>query len=645
MSKETKISIGLLLAGMLLLAVYWFLPQGTITSSKVMPKKTVEERVILPQYEKSIYQNIPEVQSYLADLKKNIQNGQAVLPLQENELDNQGKKVQQILLNDADFLKDTKQGEKLLHNDMMRILPAIVSSMDATTKGICEDSKCYQAEKYNFVTNTTTRAIVDIEASRMLSVERYPGMQPDISLRLTRIAQAIALHAPEVKKELGRTPRKKDITMANVRGTMKESPCENTEHLCVAPTFADHQEARALWAVVDLTELKLAAAKWAGLGKTATPACISERSLQNRYIMENFCQKESVLEKEGWQITYRLTGSDGLEIRDVSFQGKPVLHSAKIVDWHVSYQQEGADKLDMSQETYIEGRRVEYVRGDGNSYLFGYNDAMGCPLFSTSVVLAFNGPQVRALKNHDGFMLTQDFRNPKWPMACNYRYENRFEFYNDGSFRIVGVNKGRGCGDNAIYRPVMRIDMAVAEKENFYSQTVGVDSISNQWKLWEKESSENVLRQAQEPISDSFPELVEGKYPYKITSSTDDTQGYYMEPNHGQFDDASRGDNATLFATVFKENEGNKDLLTLGSCCDLKVDGVEQYINEESLASQNIVLWYVPRIRNDARKGQEYCWADTVVGEDGNLQVKVWPCTVGPRFVPIDKGMKSRNKE
>ena len=641
MSKETKLSIGLLLVGMLLLAVYWFLPQDATIANKVTPKKTLEERVILPKYEKTIYQNIPQVQNYLSDLKKNIQKGQAVLPLQENELDSEGEKVQNILLKNIDFQKDTKQGKKLLHNDMMRILPAIVSSMDDKTKSICEDSKCYQAEKYNFVTNTTTRAIVNIETSKVLSVEHYAGMQADISLRLTHIAQAIALHAPEVKKELGFTPRKKDITMANVRGTMKESPCENTEHLCVAPTFTDHQKEQALWAVVDLTELKLAAAKWAGLGKTTTPACISERSLQNRYIMENYCQKDSYLEKNGWKITYRLTGSDGLEIRDVMFHGKKILTSAKIVDWHVSYQQKGGEKLDTTTETYIEGRRVEFVRGEEGDYLFGYNDAMGCPLFSTSVVLAFNGPQVRALKNNDGFMLTQDFRNPKWPMACNYRYENRFEFYDDGSFRVVGVNKGRGCGDHAIYRPVMRIDMAVAPKENFYSKTVGADSISAQWKLWEKEGSEHVLRQAQEPISDSTPKLDEGKYPYKITSSRDNTQGYYIEPNHGQFGDNSRGDHATLFATRFKANEGDKDLLTLGSCCDLKADGVESYLNDEAIKEENIVLWYVPRIRNDAREGQEYCWADTVIGEDGNLEVKVWPCTVGPKFVPIELGIRN----
>ena len=600
------------------------MPQNISNSQKSQHPTQEEERIILPQHEKNIYQNIPEVQSYLSELKERIKNGQPVLPLQSSELDGQAQSVQTLLLKDTAFLKDTKEGKKFLHNDMMRILPAIVSSLDEQAQKICEDHSCYQAEKYNFVTNTTTRAIVDIDTSRVLSVERYPGMQPDISLRLMHIAQAIALNAPEVKKELGFTPSKKDITMANVRGTMKESPCENTDHLCVAPTFADHQKGQALWAVVDLTELKLAAAKWASLGKTTTPACISERSLQNRYIVKNFCQKNSFLEKNGWRITYRLTGSDGLEIRDVSFKGEKVITSAKIVDWHVSYQQKGGENLDTTTEAYMEGRQVEFFKGENGSFLFGYNDAMGCPLFSTSVVLAFNGPQVRALKNEDGFMLTQDFRNPKWPMACNYRYENRFEFYNDGSFRVVGVNKGRGCGNNAIYRPVMRIDMALGDKENFYSYDNG------SWRLWEKENSEK--------IAVDKGQAAAKKYPYKIGSFSDTQAGYYIEPNYGQFADNSRGDHATLFVTRFNAQEGDKDLLTLGSCCDLSDDGVERYLKEpETIEGSDIVLWYVPRIRNDAKKGEEYCWADTVIGDDGNLEVKVWPCTVGPKFVPLIK--------
>lgn len=614
MKNEFKISIAILIIGTVFIVAYWFMPIGE--PKIVKPYSIKDERVVLPKNIPEIYQSIPEVQSYLSDIKTLMKKGKSVLPLQDNELDDNAKKAQKIILQDKKFLKDTRQGDKLLHNDMMRILPAIVSSLDKVSKKKCENTTCYQAEKYNYAYNSTTRAIIDIDNNKVLSVQEFPGMQPDISLRLTRIAQAIALNAPEVKKELGFSPSKKDMSMANVRGNLKDSPCENAEHLCVAPTFSDHKNEQALWAIIDLTELRIVAAKWAGLGKTTTPACVSERSLQNRYIMENFCRKNTLLEQNAWKLSYRLTGSDGLEVIDASYKGKPVLTSVKIVDWHVSYKQKDAKNLDTSTPTFIEGRLVEYNLNNDGAYLFGYNDAMGCPMFSTSVVLPFNAPQVKRLKSDDGFMLTQDYRNPKWPMACNYRYENRFEFYDDGAFRIVAVNKGRGCGDNAIYRPVMRIDMAIDEKERFYE-------LDNEWKLWQIEQKQHVA--------------TDDKYSYKITSSQNN-RGYYIEANQGQFNDNSRGDNANIFVTKYKENEGAQDLLTLGSCCNLDVDGIENFANDkESIDGEDIVVWYVPRIYNDTREGHEYCWADTVVGDDGNLEVKMWPCVVGPKFVPISQ--------
>lgn len=618
---KSKISISILITGAIGIALYSLSPLDVLDTPTHSSSK---ETIILPQYEDAQYQNIPEVKSYLLELKKLTDQGKSIIPLQDNELDSKAKVVQDFLLSNQSFVKSAKRDDKLLRSEMMRITPAILSSLSDSNKEICKKHKCYQAELYNYATNSTTRAIVDADQKHLLHIQKFPNTQPDISLRLTHIAQAIAINAPEVQKSLQKIPSLKDMSMANVRGALKDSPCENSMHLCVAPTFADHKKERALWAIVDLTKLSLAAAKWAGLGKTTTPACISERSLQNRHIMENFCQKDTVLEKNGWSITYRLTGSDGLEIRDVKYNKKNVLRSAKIVDWHVSYKQMG-DAPDNNSETYIENRRVEYVEGDNGDYLFGYNDAMGCPMFSTSVVLAFNGPIVKPLNGDNGFMLTQDFRNPKWPMACNYRYENRFEFYDNGSFRIVGVNKGRGCGDNAIYRPVMRIDFDFSEKESFYKYT------GNNWQLWSKERSDFA-------ISNDY---YKNKYLYRISDSSTPLHGYYIEPNRGQFNDNSKGDNATIFVTRFKEDEGDLDLLTLGSCCNLKEDGVEQYTkDQENISGNNIVLWYVPRIKNNTKQGQEYCWADTVISSTGNLEVKVWPCTVGPKFIPISNEEK-----
>ncbi len=243
MSKETKTSIAILAAGLLLIALYWFAPEKT--ARKKQTSISVEEKIILPKNVPEVYQDIPEVQSYKKDLREMVNRGEAVLPLQGRELDDGAQKTQEILLKDQEFLKDTLQDGQILHNDMMRIVPAIVSALDADAKQVCQAHACYQAEKYNFVTNVTTRAIVDVRNARVLSVQRYQDMQPDISLRLSRIARAIALNASEVKRELGTKPSVTDISMANVRGALQESPCENSAHLCVAPVFADHS--RSIW--------------------------------------------------------------------------------------------------------------------------------------------------------------------------------------------------------------------------------------------------------------------------------------------------------------------------------------------------------------------------------------------------------------
>ncbi|RUM74041.1 MAG: hypothetical protein DSZ11_04660 [Sulfurovum sp.] len=620
MSRELKIGFLIIVLGIIGLTFYWF--DGD------EPKQNISERIVLPNHDIGLYRKLPKIKSYLHDVQEQIKRGNAVLPLMNAEMDAFGIKAQAILLQNRAFLKDTKNANGALeHNDMMSIRPAISSVLSAKSREICKTGRCYQALKYNFVTNTTTRAIVDVEHLKVLEVKRFANMQPDISLRLKKIAQEIALNAPEIKKELGATPKFKDMSMANVRGSLNNSACENENHLCVAPTFSYHDKEEALWAIIDLTDLKLAAAKWAGLGKTSTPACIAERTLQNRQIMENFCQKDSHHTSDGWKISYRMTGSDGLEVFNASFHGEKVIKSAKIVDWHVAYKaKEGASSLDDSIDSYVDGRRVEYVKGDNDSFFFGYNDAMGCPMFSTSVVLPFNAPRINPLLKEGkrvGFYLLQDYRNPKWPMACNYRYENRFEFYDNGSFRVVGVNKGRGCGKNAIYRPVMRIDMEVSNQEEFYSYEQNSTEAWNKWLV----EGRDFQREATRYFKD--------KYLYKIVDKNNAKKGYYIEPNRGQFTEGNRGDHATIFVTLHKENEGEQDLMTLGSCCKLSEEGVERYLEKrEDIEGKNIVFWYVPRVRNDAREGHEYCWADTVL-EDGNLKVKVWPCDVGPMFVPI----------
>lgn len=623
MKLEWKIALALLCVGGVIIGGLYYKKHTLANTQKVIDKS--DKEIVLPD-SSTKPADISEVKAYLKELQTLHKEGKSVLPLDASELDSGGEVAQDVVLKNAEFLSDTKANGKILHNDMMRIMPAIESLLDEKSKAICNEHKCYVAEKYNFAYNSTTRAIVDVQSKKVLSVKRYENMQPDISNRLTRIAKAIALKSPKIVKELGHTPTPSELSMANVRTNLQESPCQDKHHLCVAPTFANHQKERALWAIVDLTDLKLAAAKWAGLGKTYTPACIDERTLQNRYIMKNFCQKDTNLTRDGWRFIYHLTGSDGLEIRNISYKGKAVARSLKVVDWHVAYKGLGANKLDTSTPTIVEGRKVEFVKGDNNEYTFGYNDAMGCPMFSTSVVLAFNGPQVKGLMKDGkeiGFYIVQDFRNPKWPMACNYRYQNRFEFYKDGSFRVVAINLGRGCSNKAIYRPVMRLDVAAeSNREQFANYADGA------WHVWKAEGSYK---------SNPSDALYKGHFLYRINGAKNSKDGFYIEPNRGQYSDNSRGDNERVFVTAYKESEGDEDLLTLGSCCKLNEDGVEPFIQDKQpLVGVDNVIWYVPKIQNDDRAGHEYCWADSTIDANGNPSVKVWPCIVGPKFVPIE---------
>jgi len=624
MKSEYKIALATLIVGGFVLGGLYYKKSHRALKTSVSHKSIdkSDKKIIMPNVDEESAAKIPAVQEYLKDLKKIYEKGESTLPLQKSELDDNGVVAQSVALKSKEFLSDTKMDGKLLHNDVMRVNPAISSTLDDKSRRECQNSVCYVVEKYNYALNSTTRAIVDVKAKRVVSVKRYANSQPDISARLTNIAKEIALNNPKVIKELGHTPTPSELSMANVRSNLQESPCEDKNHLCVAPTFADHKKELALWAIVDLTDLKLAIAKWAGLGKTYTPACIDERTLENRYIMKNFCQKDTNLTKYGWSMKYHITGSDGLEIRDIKYKGKSVAKSLKIVDWHVAYKGLGADKLDTSTPTIVEGRRVEFIKGVNNEYTFGYNDAMGCPMFSTSVVLAFNGPQVKEFKEGNGFYIVQDFRNPKWPMACNYRYQNRFEFYKDGSFRVVAINLGRGCSDKAIYRPVMRLDIALSNNKERFALYNGSD-----WDDWQIEQGYR---------SSGEEKMLDDKYLYRVTNPENVDEGYYIEPNRGQFNDNSRGDNEDVYVTKYKEDEGNEDLLTLGSCCKLDYDGPEAYTKDKELIeNSNTVIWYVPTIQNDDRKGHEYCWADSTIDENGNPSVKVWPCIVGPKFVPI----------
>lgn len=487
------------------------------------------------------------------------------------------------------LIRDEATGS-LLRVEVFAVYPARVT--DVPDGQTCPAGDCYRVDIYNFARNETYSLIVDVSRRAAVGFLRQPGAQADLPARLTRRAIEIATTSPEVISALGFRPTEQDPTMPNVKTALNNSSCERSRHLCVAPTFL--LENRALWAIVDLTEEELVGTRWTDLGK-ATRGRVTEESIKSEEVFEKYCKQSTHLERDGWSMDFILTSSDGLQISNLSYKGRAVLRSAKLVDWHVSYSTR-----------------------DG----FGYSDAVGCPMFSAASVLAYGGPETVPLTEEDeevGFALVQDFRQLGWPLPCHYRYDQRYEFYRDGRFRVVAGNLGRGCGTDGTYRPVLRIDLA-PEGGQTLAQWDGAE-----WKDWTTEGW--VLQ------DDTMRFTPEG---YALRAKGQEGRGYYIEPGRGQFGDGGRGDNAFVYATRYRPAEGDADMVTIGPCCNTDFEqGPEKFIGAppEPIVGEDLVLWYVAQQENDGTPGQEYCWADNVLKE-GVYVPKVWPCYIGPMFTP-----------
>ncbi len=500
--------------------------------------------------------------------------------------DENQKTAQNLAVKDARFTRETKDANtnEPLFNEVFGIYPLRQSDLVQQTAQ-CARSLCYRIEMYNFALNSTTNAMVDVNAQQVVAVTKIPQSQPDIPPALTELAAHIAGSSDEVVNALGGAPA--NPLMTNTKTALNRTKCERSKHLCVAPTYVSGE--KALWAIVDLTDLNLVGVRWTQVG--ATGKAVTEKSLQNEVLTQKYCETNTAIDRSGWKLNYMLTSSDGLKVSEVSFQGKAVLTSAKLVDWHVSYSK-------------TEG--------------FGYSDAVGCPYFSQAAVVAAIEPKIAPLPN--GFSLVQKYYSEGYPTPCNYSYEQRFDFYDDGRFRIIAGSLGRGCGDDGTYRPVTRI--AFAGDRNNFAEWTGAD-----WKPWQTEAWQN---------QKSETAYTKENYQYRIAGEKD---GYYLEANRGQFGDGGRGDNAYVYATknAPDRDEGESDLVTIGPCCNTDYhQGPEKFIEPqpEPIENSSLVLWYVAQLKNDGEKGKEYCWAESVV-ENGVYKVIEHPCYSGAMFVPF----------
>lgn len=505
--------------------------------------------------------------------------------------------AQQIALSDSLFTLyvRNKADKKKLFNEIFGVYPARPGDVKPGTAFL--PGTLARVEMYNYAFNLTTVGIVDIFSHKVLNVTHYPQTQPDLPKRLVDLATTIAIQSPEVEKALGFKPGMSQAIMSATRTALNRTKCERSMHLCVAPTFV--QGTRALWAIVDLTDNRVVGVRWTNTGEDSLKTPLTERRLQNENIADCFCDKVNQLNKYGWKMDYLLTSSDGLMISNVQFGPKRILNSAKLVDWHVSY-------------SGTEG--------------FGYSDAVGCPIFSQSAVVATEPPQIFDLVEGDstvGFVLEQKYFSELWPAPCNYSYSQRYFFYKDGRFRVSCASIGRGCGNNGTYRPVFRIAFA-GNQQNFYEwQEQG-------WKPWTKEGWQ---------LQNSLTQYDKNGSQYKI--NTNGNEGYYIQPGQGQFKDGGRGDNAYFYVTKnhLDKDEGATDMLTIGPCCNTDYQqGPEKFIDPkpENIQQTDLVLWYVPQMKNDDTPGSKYCWSEAYY-EDGIYKIRAYPCFAGPMFVPTKK--------
>lgn len=458
----------------------------------------------------------------------------------------------------------------------------------------CNDGACYQVDIFDFDQAATITAIVDTAGDRVLDAWLAPGSHPLIPPALYQRAVEIIQNDPDVQAALGYRPTAEQTRLMDPSNA--DTICTGGR-LCAGATFMT--DSGAVWVIVDLHEERIERLWW-----EEKPYDMRSNQIDPKpEVAPEDCNTTIHLARDGWNLDYRTSGSDGLEITNVTRNlggvDRPVATRMKLMEWHARYP---------TGSGY-----VDYTGCGGGA-------GGGFPIYN------FGNTQVRDLYDqadeYIGFAVVQDFRMSNWTADCNYRYEQHFEFYTDGRFRVKTAAYGRGCGNNqlseATYRPVVRMDLAVFE------------DAGNTFSTWD--GSQWVIRNTEGWWLQGAPYTAEG-YLYKITHENSGF-GYYMEPGQGQFNDFGTGDNAYTYLTLHRASEGDADTGALGTCCNTNYQqGPHNFVNDENVRNKNLVLWYVPASEtittwavNNGFGRQQYCWTDSAS--------QYWPCYSGPMFTP-----------
>ncbi|MFZ0547676.1 MAG: lamin tail domain-containing protein, partial [Candidatus Promineifilaceae bacterium] len=453
----------------------------------------------------------------------------------------------------------------------------------------CASADCRLVLIYNWDENVTVSAIVNVDARTVLDVLRQSGTHPGINHRLVEVAEQLLLNDTALPDLLGFQPTMDDMEMAPMEGNAPGTSCDGAQG-CGAYTF--DQNDRMLWVWVDLTDETIAGYRWTSVNP-------GENYLYTDTSISEGCPPSGSVDRDGWTLDHEVTGTDAMRVYNVKYNGVDVATSIKLVEWHADYGSTG----------YVDSTGCG--GGGGGFPIYPYGD--------TQVLDMLDG-QSQVI----GFEVVQDFRMNSWGNSCNYRYEEHFQFFQDGRFRTVTGAFGKGCGTNALYRPVVRTDIAVDGDDN---DTFAI------WQSGQWVDQATELYRTPYSGPDGPHEFDSNGYAWRVMDQ--DGNGFYMEPSQvNTFGDNSRGDDNFIYVTLHKAAEGDSDLGSIGTCCnDNQVQGPNNYVNNEDIDNTNIVLWYVPQMMTDATDGGDgyYCW--TLQGEPNPV---TYPCFTGPMFVPVN---------
>lgn len=259
-------------------------------------------------------------------------------------------------------------------------------------------------------------------------------------------------------------------------------------------------------------------------------------------------------EQNGWNVCWEMTANDGINFRDATYNRQLIFSSAKIGQIEAWYP----------------------------SWPGGYRDEIG---FAASVP-PFGDTEVNDLEN--GFEVRQMFTEfTRWPNCiCCYRYEEITRYFDDGRFEFGFVSHGPGCDDVSIYRPFWRIDLDLNGPEN--------DSV---WLFDKTQWTEETREFETFPIiKDLSPEghklaTFDGDLHYRWSMARTDPLGL---------------DEGYLFLLQWNEQEGEGPITTGPGDTFIPP---RQWIDEDPLSGENIVLWHVPLLTTK-RGGPWWCQPD-----------------------------------